>query len=77
MASSRGGSSERPKATRGSQERPRATPDDFIFGKMIGEGSFSSVFLAKDVKTDREYAIKVRIQLCSYDFYEFILSLSE
>ncbi len=49
--------------TRGSQERPRATPDDYIFGKLIGEGSFSTVFLAKDVKSDREYAIKVRQNL--------------
>lgn len=40
-------------------ERPRASPDDFIFGKHIGEGSFSYVFLAKDVRTQKEYAIKV------------------
>merc|ERR1711953_1486738 len=44
----------------GSQERRgRATPDDYIFGKLIGEGSFSSVFLAKDVKLNKEVAIKV------------------
>lgn len=32
---------------------------DFIFGKLIGEGSFSSVYLAKDVHTNQEYAVKV------------------
>ena len=47
----------------GSQERPRgrASPDDYIFGKLIGEGSFSSVFLAKDVKLNKEVAIKVSL----------------
>ena len=50
-----------PIATRGSQERRRATPEDFLFGKLIGEGSFSSVFLAKEIKTGREVAIKVRV----------------
>ena len=47
----------------GSQERPRgrATPDDYIFGKLIGEGSFSSVFLAKDIKINKEVAIKVSV----------------
>ena len=47
-------------STRGSQERRRATPEDFLFGKLIGEGSFSCVFLAKEIKTGREVAIKVR-----------------
>ncbi|KAL7631977.1 UNVERIFIED_CONTAM: hypothetical protein RMT77_017704 [Armadillidium vulgare] len=31
---------------------------DFIFGKLIGEGSFSSVYLAKDIHSGNEYAIK-------------------
>ena len=57
------GSQEAPVATRGSQERKRATPEDFAFGKLIGEGSFSSVFLAKEVKLDREVAIKVNEEI--------------
>lgn len=32
---------------------------DFIFGKLIGEGSFSMVYLAKEIRTNKEYAIKV------------------
>lgn len=33
--------------------------NDFIFGKLIGEGSFSMVYLAKEIRTNKEYAIKV------------------
>lgn len=32
---------------------------DFVFGKVIGEGSFSTVYLAKDIHTNKEFAIKV------------------
>ncbi|KAG8189288.1 hypothetical protein JTE90_019048 [Oedothorax gibbosus] len=32
---------------------------DFRFGKLIGEGSFSMVYLAKDIYSNKEYAIKV------------------
>lgn len=37
----------------------KRNPKDFIFGKVIGEGSFSTVYLAKDIHTSKEYAIKV------------------
>lgn len=37
----------------------KKTPNDFIFGKVIGEGSYSSVYLAKEVSTGLEFAIKV------------------
>jgi len=32
---------------------------DFYFGRIIGEGAFSNVYLCKDVKSEREFAIKV------------------
>lgn len=41
------------------QSQVKKKPSDFIFGKMIGEGSFSNVFLAKEISTKKEYAIKV------------------
>ncbi|CAG7837784.1 unnamed protein product [Allacma fusca] len=37
----------------------KKTANDYAFGKLLGEGSFSNVYLAKDVKAQREYAIKV------------------
>ncbi|NP_001191464.1 phosphoinositide-dependent protein kinase I [Aplysia californica] len=39
--------------------RVKKTPNDFIFGKVIGEGSYSTVYLAKEVSTQKEFAIKV------------------
>ncbi|XP_050443522.1 3-phosphoinositide-dependent protein kinase 1 isoform X2 [Adelges cooleyi] len=37
----------------------KRSPTDYIFGKVIGEGSYSTVYLAKDIHTNREHAIKV------------------
>lgn len=37
----------------------RLSPVDFCFGKTIGEGSFSTVYLAKCIHTSKEFAIKV------------------
>lgn len=34
-------------------------PQDFKLGKILGEGSFSTVVLAKEIATGREYAIKI------------------
>ena len=34
-------------------------PADFKFGKEIGHGSFSTVYVAKEISTQREFAIKV------------------
>ncbi|KAL1380774.1 hypothetical protein pipiens_013943 [Culex pipiens pipiens] len=39
--------------------RAKRSDRDFIFGKVIGEGSFSVVYLAKDIHTSKECAIKV------------------
>lgn len=41
--------------TQGNTPSKRAAKD-FIFGKEIGEGSFSTVYLAKDIHTHKEYA---------------------
>ncbi|CAK1586247.1 unnamed protein product [Parnassius mnemosyne] len=37
----------------------KRTAKDYIFGKLIGDGCYSTVFLAKDIHTGKEYAIKV------------------
>ncbi|KAL4239246.1 3-phosphoinositide dependent protein kinase-1 [Mactra antiquata] len=37
----------------------KKTPNDFVFGKVIGEGSYSTVYLAKEIGPGTEYAIKV------------------
>ncbi|XP_055321100.1 3-phosphoinositide-dependent protein kinase 1 isoform X3 [Sitodiplosis mosellana] len=37
----------------------RRTANDYRFGKTIGEGSFSSVYIAQDIHTKKEVAIKV------------------
>ncbi|CAL1540627.1 unnamed protein product [Lymnaea stagnalis] len=46
-------------ATNDPKAKSKKTPNDFIFGKVIGEGSYSTVYLAREVSTQREYAIKV------------------
>ncbi|KAG0729373.1 putative 3-phosphoinositide-dependent protein kinase 2 [Chionoecetes opilio] len=48
-----------PRAEKSSRGTEKRSDRDFIFGKLIGEGSFSSVYLAKDIHTDQEYAVKV------------------
>ena len=42
-----------------SMEKRRQTASDFLFGKRIGAGSFSDVFLAKELTSGKEFAIKV------------------
>uniref|UniRef100_A0A2P2I227 3-phosphoinositide-dependent protein kinase 1 n=1 Tax=Hirondellea gigas TaxID=1518452 RepID=A0A2P2I227_9CRUS len=55
-------SAQKKSATKGkssSKKSDKRCENDFIFGKLIGEGSFSSVYLAKDIQTQQEYAAKV------------------
>ncbi|XP_075979189.1 3-phosphoinositide-dependent protein kinase 1-like isoform X1 [Anticarsia gemmatalis] len=41
------------------QKPTKRTAKDYIFGKLIGDGCYSTVFLAKDIHSGKEYAIKV------------------
>ncbi|XP_068100647.1 3-phosphoinositide-dependent protein kinase 1 isoform X2 [Hyperolius riggenbachi] len=41
------------------QQPRKKGPQDFKFGKILGEGSFSTVVLAKEIVTGRDYAIKI------------------
>lgn len=36
--------------------RSKKSANNFRFGRVIGEGSFSTVYLAKEIDTNREYA---------------------
>jgi len=36
--------------------------EDFYFGKVLGEGSYSTVVLAKEKSTEKEYAIKILVK---------------
>lgn len=50
----------------------KRSPDDFRFGKSIGEGSFSTVYLAEDIHTRKEYASKYMMLLFMGHFYSFL-----
>ncbi|KAM3915788.1 3-phosphoinositide-dependent protein kinase 1 [Leptodactylus fuscus] len=41
------------------QQPRKKRPQDFKLGKILGEGSFSTVVLAKEISSGREYAIKI------------------
>jgi len=45
----------------GEEQEPRKKKEerDFYFGRIIGEGSFSTVYLCKEVTNQKEFAIKV------------------
>ncbi|XP_067859785.1 3-phosphoinositide-dependent protein kinase 1-like [Heptranchias perlo] len=44
----------------GHTQQPRKKrPEDFKFGKILGEGSFSTVVLAREQATAKEYAVKI------------------
>ena len=59
-AESRSSSNSLPQHTGQQPPQPRKKrPDDFKFGKILGEGSFSTVVLARELTSSREYAIKI------------------
>lgn len=41
-----------------SEEIRKRGPSDYVFGKVLGEGSFSTVYLARDVHTNKDHASK-------------------
>uniref|UniRef100_A0AAR2LV20 3-phosphoinositide-dependent protein kinase 1 n=1 Tax=Pygocentrus nattereri TaxID=42514 RepID=A0AAR2LV20_PYGNA len=45
--------------TQSPQPQRKKWSEDFKFGKILGEGSFSTVVLAKELSTGKEYAIKI------------------
>ncbi|KAK2557203.1 3-phosphoinositide-dependent protein kinase 1 [Acropora cervicornis] len=42
-----------------SQPIKKKRPEDFKFGKILGEGSFSTVYVVWEISTGKEYAMKV------------------
>lgn len=53
----------------------RPTVKDFYFGKLLGEGSFSFVYLAKDVRTQNEYASECHQRIFFSTLYGIIPNL--
>ncbi len=55
-----------PRASSANSQQPLLPripqPSDFKFGKEIGHGSFSTVYVAKEIATQREFAIKVVVK---------------
>lgn len=48
------------------QKPTKRTAKDYIFGKLIGEGCYSTVFLAKDIHSGKEYASMYKYIVRSY-----------
>ncbi|XP_033975257.1 3-phosphoinositide-dependent protein kinase 1 [Trematomus bernacchii] len=53
------GSDLRPQPAAQAPQPRKKKPEDFRFGKILGEGSFSTVVLAREQVTAKEYAIKI------------------
>ncbi|KAM7537573.1 hypothetical protein Aperf_G00000064293 [Anoplocephala perfoliata] len=62
LVSSQGSSSTTVPATQSAPSLRVPQPSDFKFGREIGQGSFSSVYVAKEISSQREFAIKVVIK---------------
>lgn len=48
-----------PTSSSPSQPLKKKRPEDFKFGKILGEGSFSTVYVVREISTGKEYAMKV------------------
>ncbi|XP_075851092.1 3-phosphoinositide-dependent protein kinase 1 isoform X4 [Microcebus murinus] len=57
-AESRTSASSLQHASQPPQQPRKKRPEDFKFGKILGEGSFSTVVLARELATSREYATR-------------------
>jgi hypothetical protein len=55
---------------------PKRTHRDYIFGKVIGEGSFSTVYLAKDIHNNKECASKSTFPLLSSAVRDMALGIN-
>lgn len=64
-----------PPPTTNCARSAKRTANDYRFGKTIGEGSFSSVYIAQDIHTKKEVASKfyTHCSLFSFGFSSFLL----
>lgn len=63
-----------PSPAQNQAQRPtKRTAKDYIFGKLIGDGCYSTVFLAKDIHSGKEYASTYLIILNKYFISIFII----
>ncbi|CAB4001600.1 3-phosphoinositide-dependent kinase 1 [Paramuricea clavata] len=46
-----------PQPTQSAKKKKQ--PQDFVFGKILGEGSYSTVQLAREINTGKEFAMKI------------------
>lgn len=59
------------------EEGRKRSPEDYVFGKAIGEGSFSTVYLAKDIHTNKEFASRLRlfVQVTVFQIYTLLVKV--
>lgn len=53
------------------QKPTKRTAKDYIFGKLIGDGCYSTVFLAKDIHSGKEYASTYFNIMLTYIFVQY------
>lgn len=60
-----------PPATTNCARSAKRTANDYRFGKTIGEGSFSSVYIAQDIHTKKEVASKLKEKTLHFILFFF------